>query len=113
MRATIGQRRVLLTFRHAAWDGETDQYGNPIETVTVLGPYWCRMQPLKGSETVIAARLSGIQPMLVIAPWNPDLAAMTASWELLDEAGVKYDIKSVANTDERKLYLDILAQKET
>lgn len=113
MRTPVGQRRDRILFKYLADTGETDDYGNPIVTEFIYGPFWCRVQPLKGSETVIAARLTGKQPVIVTAPWSPAIANMKSDWTMTDDAGKVYDLKSVANMDERKQFLEILAEVDT
>lgn len=112
MRVAIGQRRDRITFTYSADMGETDEYGVPIVTEYEYGPFWCRVQPLKGSETVIAARLTGKQPVVVTVPWSPTIANMKPDWTMTDGDGKIYDIKSVANMDERKQFLEVLAEVE-
>lgn len=113
MRINAGQMDRLISLQWREYTGEDDIYGSPIYNEGERTGVWARIQPLKGSETIIAARLTGIQPVVVTIAWEPELSTMTSSWTLKDEAGVPYDIKSVANMDEKRQFIEILAERQT
>ncbi|WP_413709382.1 head-tail adaptor protein [Rhizobium sp. Rhizsp82] len=111
---TAGQRNNLV-YVEKQLPGEDDGFGNvtpggwgPIETT------WARILPLKGSETVIAARRTGIQPVIITIPITPDNAAITREWRVRHaDTGRLYDISSVANMDEHGAEWELLAEYQT
>ncbi|RJG44914.1 phage head closure protein [Mesorhizobium sp. DCY119] len=110
---TIGQMQELVVPEQYVAGGD-DGYGNPGPGIWTGVEAWARIQPLKGSETVIAARLSGKQPVVIHLRWTPDLSDMTTAWRVRHaDSGVIYDIKSVANMDEKREFLELLAERIT
>lgn len=91
--------------------GEADDgYGNP-----VTGPYTtqfhepCRLTPLKGSEPVLAQRLVGVQPYMLRVRSSSRTRRVGANWRAMNtRTGAFYNIKTIANVDERGAYLDML-----
>lgn len=112
MKTTIGQRDRMVTLTFYGWTGEKDEGGGPIYEDIKHGPFWARMQPLKGSETVIAARLTGVQPFIVTIPWQPEIANVTNSWKLYDEDKREYSIKSAGNMDEKRQFIELLVERK-
>lgn len=109
---SIGEMRTLVSIEHQGPPGE-DQYGGQIPGEWIGDQCWARVQNLKGSETVIASRMGGVQPVVITVRWTPDIAAMTTAWQVRNvELGRAYDIKSVA-TDERREFIEILAEFQT
>lgn len=109
---TIGQMRNEVSLK--VYEGVDDGYGNVVGDWVEKEAAWARIQPLKGSETIIAARLSGVQPVVITVRVTPAIAAMTSAWRVKDTRNdLIYQIKSVANTDERGEFLEILAELET
>jgi len=113
MKATASIRRDLVKVQ-AEGEWVDDGYGN-----SVPGGWedklqcWARIQPLKGSETVIAAHLTGVQPVVITVPYTPETAAITTAWRVVHvDTGVVYNIKSVANMDERHEQWEILAEAQ-
>jgi head-tail adaptor len=69
-----------------------------------------RVRPLKGGEEVTAARLQGVQPVIITVRASSETRQIDSTWRAYDaENGIAYDIKSVANTDEKNANLDIMA----
>lgn len=88
-----------------------DGYGNE-----VAGPYetvWsapARIQILRGTETVIAARLAGTQTLAITIRWQPAVADLTADWRAVNaRTGVTYNLRSI-EPDERRAWVNILAE---
>ena len=77
----------------------------------------CAIRPLKGSEPVMAQRLQGVQPLIVVVRRDSQTLAVTPSWrlvELQDEASgipvAYYAIKAPPSDMQRDLqYLTFLA----
>lgn len=108
----IGELRERLRFETRPKRPD-DGYGN------VEGPWQiefvvkARVRPLIGSETVIAARLAGVQPVRITVRSSKAARAVTNGWRAVDVADSSrvFNITSPpANIDERKKYLDIMAQ---
>lgn len=109
---TIGEMREMVTLERYT-PGADDGYGGTLPGVWSGYTAWARIQNLKGSETVIAARLGGKQPVMIAVRWTPDLAAMTTAWRARHSDTLReYDIKSVA-ADEAREFVEILAEYET
>jgi head-tail adaptor len=105
----IGQLRERVAFeaRPMADDG----YGN-LQSGEFAEVYRCaaRIKPKLGSETVLASRLSGVQPMLITVRVCEALKAIGADWRIRDvRKDVVYDIKAISNPDEKREHLEILA----
>lgn len=89
----------------------SDDYGNPIAGDFVFEfETWARIRPLIGGEAVLAARLGGEQPVVITVHYSDQTKTITTDWRARDaRLGTLYNIRSVANNDERKAYLDITA----
>ncbi len=74
---------------------------------------WARIKPMTGSETVIAARLTGTQPAIITVPINPETASLASDWRIVHSVtGKVYDVKSFANMDEHGAQWEILAEAQ-
>lgn len=82
------------------------------------GPDWreeferaAQVKPLVGSETVIAERLQGVQPAVLIVRYDARTVRVTPDWRAVDcRTGTIYQIKSVADQDRRRAWLTMMAQ---
>lgn len=88
-----------------------DIYGNPI-----TGDYAtqfhepCRLQPLKGGEPVLAARLTKVQPYVLRVRSSARTRRVGVDWRAVNtRTGAIYNIKTITNVDERGAYLDMMA----
>jgi hypothetical protein len=68
-----------------------------------------RRKSLRGTETVIAARLQGQQPVVFTVLASSKSREITTEWRIKDRAGVFYAIKGITLSDDRSEF-DILAQ---
>ena len=109
---TAGKLRERVAFEKR--DPIDDGYGNEqsgewAEQFEV----WGRVLPLKGSEAVMADRLSGRQPVVVQVRYSDTTAAVEPGWRARVKTGPMIgkllNITGAANMDERTRYLDILA----
>lgn len=103
-----GRLRERLTFskRVVASDG----YGNEVTTWDAQFTVSARVLPLKGGEAVQAARLAGTQPVILSVRYSSLSILIGVDWKAADaRSGVEYNLKSIMNTDEKKIMLDILA----
>ena len=91
-------------------DEQDDGYGNPIAgdfTTQFTEP--ARLQPKLGSEPVLAARLTGVQPFLLVVRSSARTRTVTPAWRAVNaRTGVEYNIATVANVDERGAWLEML-----
>jgi SPP1 family predicted phage head-tail adaptor len=109
MKATSsGDLRAKITFQRRI---ETDDgYGNPIsgawsDEFTVRA----RLMPKMGTEPVIASRMQGVQPYLMIIRSSTSTRLITPAWRAVNaRSGVVYEIRAVANPDERGAWLELL-----
>lgn len=109
MSASELRERVAFELRLAP---SRDDYGN-----TVTGEWReqfavaARIKPNLGigSESIQAARLGGSQPVIIRVRQSRDTARVTPDWRVRDaRKGTLYNIRSIANLDERGAYLDLL-----
>lgn len=102
------RERVVFQFQQSSDDG----YGNT-EGAWADGPtVAARIQPLRGAETVQAARLAGRQPVKITIRWSSATAAITPDWRVQDvRSGVIYNVRSVVNPDEHKRFLELECEK--
>lgn len=69
-----------------------------------------RIRPLRGSEPVIAQRLSGVQPVVITVRSDPETRLITSAWRARDaRAGTHYQIRAVT-PDEKRRYIDLLCE---
>lgn len=65
---------------------------------------------LRGSETVLAARLEGTQPTVIRVRVSSNTDAVTPDWRCRDtRSGEVFNIRSIARADNR-LYYDMMAE---
>lgn len=97
---------VAFQVRSEADDG----YGNPVTgdfTTQFHEP--CRLQPLKGGEPVLAARLTKVQPYVLRVRSSARTRRVGVDWRAVNtRTGAIYNIKTVTNVDERGAYLDMM-----
>ena len=101
--------RELIYFqkRTEADDGFGNVVTGPFATVFTEP---ARLKPGVGSETVQAARLTGVQPFTVTVRSNSRTRQVTPAWRIMNARdGRLMDIKAIANVDERRMYLSIMA----
>ena len=104
-----GALREIVAFesRTALDDG----YGNEI-----AGPFAeqftanAQITPLRGGESVIADRLQGTQPVVITVRYNPHALTVRDDWQARNvRTGEIYQIKSGANQDEKRQYMQFMA----
>lgn len=69
--------------------------------------------PKLGSETVLASRLSGVQPFLITVRLCEALKPLTTDWRIVDIRKPEriFNIKALSNPDERGAYLELLVEQ--
>jgi hypothetical protein len=79
--------------------------------VTVYGPAAARILPLRGGESVLAARLEGTQPVVITVRYCALSRAITTDCIAVDaRTGAIYNIRTNADTLEKRQYLDLIAE---
>lgn len=103
-----GSLRKRIAFdRRAQAD---DAYGNVEGAWEQQCILWARVTPLKGTETVVAERLQGSQPVVIRVRFSRQAAAISHGWRARDShSGQTYNITAAANMDERRQFIDLLA----
>jgi len=80
--------------------GWVDQFDEP-----------CRLTPRMGSEAVVAARLSGVQPYSMTVRSSARTRLVTPAWRAVNaRTGEEYQIRTCANIDERGAYIEMMVQ---
>ncbi|KAA0689852.1 head-tail adaptor protein [Neorhizobium sp. P12A] len=106
-----GRMREKLLFQVRST--EDDGYGNPQsgDWATVFASA-AEIIPLKGGEPVLAARLTGVQPYIIRIRSSAAARGMTTAWRAIDARNQNqiFNIRSVANTDQKNAWLDIMAE---
>lgn len=88
---------------------QEDEYGNVESGWVDQFTEACRLSPRLGSEPVLAARLTGVQPFSMTVRYSARTSAVTPAWRAVNaRTGVEYNIATVANVDERGAYLEML-----
>lgn len=89
-----------------------DGYGNEVsgDFATVFTAA-AELIPLTGSEPVIAARLTGVQPYIIRIRSHVAAREVATSWRAVDARnGARvFNITSAANIDEKNAYIDMMA----
>src|SRR6185295_19998537 len=102
--AAIGSLRERVAFEARAI--ADDGYGNVQGEFTKVYRCWAEIKPKLGSETVLAARLSGVQPMLITVRACRALNDIGADWRIRDlRKDVIFDIKAISNPDMKRQFL--------
>lgn len=84
---------------------DPDEYGAVVYGWTEL--IVCRgdLKNLRGRESVIAARLQGVQPVVITVRASDLMATVTPGWRIRDlRTGVQYNIRSIVRSDDRRSY---------
>lgn len=77
---------------------QDDGYGNTVGAFATRFTVWAAYRHLRGSETVIAARLENRHPMVVTVRATPKTKQITADWQLVDtRTGEAWAVKDVTH----------------
>lgn len=109
------RERVIFAKRPAT---VPDQYGNQEDSFQDQFTLYARIRPVKGritsflgEESVEAQRLTAIQPVVIMVRVSLNSTLVTTAWRATSvRTGVIYNILSIANTDEKNAYLEMLCQ---
>ncbi len=90
---------------------QSDGYGNARGAFEERFIVWAKVQARFGGETVMAARLSGQQPVTIMVRQNSRTLQVTEAWRARDaESGMLYNIRSIVDPDDRGAWLELLCQ---
>lgn len=89
-----------------------DGAGNTTYGWTKEFTLWAKVQPLRGGEQVLADRLQGTQPVVIIVRRQWESLQILPDWRAVDDrSGAVYQIKSPpADMKMDRAYLDMLAE---
>jgi SPP1 family predicted phage head-tail adaptor len=86
-------------YYHVAFDrrlDEEDEYGNTVSTWVEQFQRRAEFRTMPGSESVVAARLAGRQPMLVNVRIDSQVALVGNDWQIRSvRNGLAYNIRDV------------------
>lgn len=88
-----------------------DDYGNPVtgEFAAQFTRY-VEIKPMRGGEDVLAARLTGTQPILIRARYDTQTARITPDWRAVDvRTGTVYAIRTAVDMDRRRTWIEMMA----
>jgi head-tail adaptor len=105
-----GRMREKLLFQSPA--NIPDEYGNEQTAWADEFTTAAELIPLKGGEPVLAARLTGVQPYIIRIRGSAAARGITTAWRAIDARNQNriFNIRSVANTDQKNAWLDIMAE---
>ena len=101
MATAIGKMRELIKFQRRS--STPDGFGNLTSVwADLCGPFYARLQPLKGVEQLVDQRLSEISDYMITMGNCSDIATVTAEDRIVNtRTGVTYNITAIQNADER------------
>lgn len=102
------RHRMVFAKRSDDPDGRGNPEGDWIDQFTCDAEV---IPLLRGGEEVIASRLAGVQPVILRIRSCIAARLIETHWKATDERRptVVYNIKSIANLDQRDQFLDVLA----
>ncbi|MEV4606189.1 head-tail adaptor protein [Neorhizobium sp. LMR1-1-1.1] len=107
---SAGKRRQLLLMQRRALvdDGYGNEQAGDFATVFETP---AELIPMKGSEPVIAARLTGTQPYIVRIPSCEAAREVGTTWRIVDKRDPRriFNVTSVADMDQKNRTIDIVA----
>lgn len=87
-----------------------DGYGGTIVGWAEQFAVWASYTRLRGTETVMAARLEGRQPTVIRVRKSTETEQVTTDWRIRDaRSGEAFNIRSVIESEDRA-YLDFMAE---
>lgn len=89
-----------------------DDYGNEQGDFAEQFVRWAEIMPLRGGETVMAARLTGTQPVIIRVRRDAETRQIEAHWRAVDERTDEvYALKSPpTDMEDSRAYLTIVAE---
>lgn len=110
---SVGELKFRVRFDKEVHD-DTDPAGGSTKGWREQFTRWAAIRRLQGSEPVLAQRLTGVQPVLIIVRYDSDTVTIDASWravEMRDGKPVKYyGLRSVEDMESEREFLTIMAE---
>jgi len=107
-------RHGALQYRvHCQSRDETDDgYGNPVSgDFQTRFTAWAAYRHLRGTETVMAARLENRHPIIVSLRASPATKQITSTWRLVDARdGIEMAVRDVTHEPDRK-WISLLVER--
>lgn len=95
----------------------SDPAGGTLTTWTTQFSRRADIKPMRGSEPVLAQRLTGVQPVLIIVRYDSETKTIDTSWravEILDDVPVKYyALKTAEDMERRRKFITMVAEAGT
>lgn len=102
------QHRLAFSSREVTSDGYGNEEGSGWDARFTR---WAEIVPLKGGENVLAARLTGVQPVLIRVRLDSDTEDIASDWRATDvNEGTIYALHSVADMEQKREMLTITAE---
>jgi len=107
-RSGAGALSELISFQRR--DEIDDGFGNPVSgEFSEQFREYARLQPRMGGETVIASRMTGVQPFTMLVRSNDRTKGVTPAWRAVNaRSGRVYNIITNVNVDERNGWQEML-----
>lgn len=102
-----GQMRDQITLERRS--SQADGFGNYIGAWVPAFSRWCSVKALRGGETVIASRLEGRQPVIVMVRSDPETDQIDPEMRATINGRI-YNIRELPRLTEDRLYLEFLAE---
>ena len=100
------RERVRLEKRSGADDG----FGNTEAGFTPQFERWAAYLMKPGSEAVLAARLTGQQPVTIVVRFDSGTRQIAPDWRVVDvRTGTIYAIQAVEDMDRQRQWISIVA----
>lgn len=111
----LGRRKVAFDSRGSTSGNSPagDGYGNFEDAWAEQFQRSARIRPLTGGEQVLASRLAGVQPVIIIVRRDSQTKLVQPGWRVRDvgdsPASIEFNITAIINRDEKNRYLDMMA----
>lgn len=110
MATGAGQLRERIRFERRKTIPD-DTYGNVREVWERIGRAFARIEPMRGSETVLAQALEGVGLYRITVRYCSLTAALLTSDRAVNErTGQEYGLMTIENPDEHRAYIRMFAQ---
>lgn len=102
------KHRIAFDKRTLADDDYGNKVSGPFTEQFVVAAF---MQARFGGESVMAARLTGQQPVTVTVRQSAQTRLIATDWQIRDtRTGAVYAIRSIADPDDARVWFEILCQ---
>jgi len=109
---SLGEFKFRIRFDKQETD-QSDPAGGSLANWKEQFTRWARIEPLQGSEPVIAQRLQGTQPVLIMVRYDSDTMKIDPSWravEMRDGHAFKYyALKTAEDMERERYYITMMA----